>query len=51
MKIKHNRIGRSSSEEFYYKDDSSILDMLEQVCDYVHTYMDMKRYKQGFEIS
>lgn len=38
------------SEEFYYKDDSGISDMLAQACDFVHICMDMERYKEGFEI-
>lgn len=39
-----------SDEEFYYEDDSGISDMLAEACDFVHTCMDMERYKEGFEI-
>lgn len=38
------------SEEFYYQDDSGISDMLAEACDFLHTCMDMERYKEGFEI-
>ena len=40
----------NSSEEFYYKDNSGISGMLEDACDFVHICMDMKRYKEGFEV-
>lgn len=39
-----------SSEEFYYEDNSGISDMLAEACDFVHTCMDMERYKEGLEI-
>jgi len=38
------------SEEFYYEDNSGISDMLAEACDFVHTCMDMEKYKEGFEI-
>lgn len=38
-----------SDEEFYYEDHSGIADMLAEACDFVHTCMDMERYKEGFE--
>lgn len=38
------------SEEFYYEDNSGISGMLEEACDFVHTCMDMEKYKEGFEI-
>ena len=39
-----------SSKEFYYEDNSGISDMLAEACDFVHTCMDMERYKEGFEV-
>ena len=39
-----------SSEEFYYEDNSGISEMLEEACDFVHTCIDMERYKEGFEV-
>jgi len=39
-----------SNEEFYYEDESGVSDMLAQACDFVHTCMDMEKYKEGFEI-
>ncbi len=39
-----------SGEEFYYEDDGGISDMLAEACEYVHTCMDMEKYKEGFEI-
>lgn len=38
------------SEEFYYEDNSGISGMLEEACDFVHTCMDMGKYKEGFEV-
>lgn len=38
------------SEEFYYEDDDDISDMLAEACQFVHTCMDMERYREGFEI-
>lgn len=38
------------NEEFYFEDDCGISDMLVQACDFVHTCMDTKQYKEGFEI-
>ncbi len=37
-------------EEFNYEDDNGISDMLTEACDFVHTSMDAKNYKEGFEI-
>lgn len=37
-------------EEFYYKDESGIGDMLAEACDFIHTCMDMEKYKEGYEI-
>lgn len=39
-----------SGEEFYYKDDNGISDMLAEACEFVHTCMDVEKYKEGFEI-
>lgn len=39
-----------SDEEYYYEDNSGISDMLAEACDFVHTCMDMERYKEGFEV-
>ena len=39
-----------SDEEFYYEDNSGISDMLEETCDFVHSCMDMERYKEGFTV-
>ncbi len=39
-----------SGEEFYYEDNNGISDMLEEACGFVHTCMDMERYKEGFEV-
>lgn len=39
-----------SSEEFYYEDSSGISDILEEACDFVHSCMNMKRYKEGFAV-
>lgn len=39
-----------SGEEFYYEDNSGISDMLEEACDFVHTCMDIERYKEGFAV-
>lgn len=39
-----------SGEEFYYEDESGISDMLAEACDFVHTCMNMEKYKEGFEI-
>ncbi len=39
-----------SGEEFYYEDESGISDMLAEACDFIHTCMDMEKYKEGFEI-
>ena len=39
-----------SDEEFYYEDNNGISDMLAEACDFVHTCMDIERYKEGFEI-
>lgn len=40
----------SSDEEFYYEDKNGISDMLEEACDFVHSCMDMERYKEGFAV-
>lgn len=37
-------------EEFYYEDKSGIIDMLEEACNFVHTCVDVERYKEGFEV-
>ncbi len=39
-----------SVEEFYYRDDSGISDMLDEACDFVHICMDREKYKEGFEV-
>lgn len=39
-----------SGEEFYYEDNSGISDMLAEACAFVHTCMDMEKYKEGFEV-
>lgn len=36
--------------EVYYEDCDGISDMLAEACDFLHTCIDMKRYKEGFEI-
>ncbi|MBD5457339.1 MAG: hypothetical protein HDR27_02055 [Lachnospiraceae bacterium] len=38
------------NEEFYYEDDSGISDMLAGACDFIHTCLDMEKYREGFEI-
>lgn len=39
-----------SGGEFYYEDNSGISQMLDEACDFVHTCMDMERYKEGFSV-
>jgi len=36
--------------EYLYEDNSGISDMLAEACDFVHTCMDLEKYKEGFEI-
>lgn len=37
-------------DEYSYEDHSGIADMLAEAGDFVHTCMDMERYKEGFEV-
>lgn len=39
-----------SGEEYYYKDNNGITDMLAEACDFVHTCMDMGKYIEGLKI-
>lgn len=39
-----------SGEEFYYEDNCGITDMLEEACGFVHTCMDIEKYKEGYEV-
>jgi len=39
-----------SDEMFDYEDHSGISDMLVEACKFVHTCMDMEKYKEGFQI-
>lgn len=39
-----------SGEEFYYEDNCGISDMLEEACGFVHTCMDIEKYKEGYEV-